>query len=345
LNRVLAILPTLALLVLLPAAEAREPSVKKGIWGPVTHNGVSQFPIYRELGAGVYHTRLRWHEVAASRPARPRDPRDPTYRWPAELSEAVRQARRYGMRVAVEVQGIPRWANGNRPSNWVPDQPGDFADFMGAAARKYKGVKYWVVWGEPTRRPNFMPLARTDSERPLTRRQSRGPRTYARILDASYSAIKRANRRAYVVGGNSFTKWRHRSPQLHQELTAALRAPAEDGPLGHNPFSARRPDLSDDLIREGMADSVTSTGSPSGSDRSLGSRPNGKKIKLWLGEYFIPTDHQNAEFGWWVTRATQASWLRSALRIVRRWDRIATLNWLSLATIRPTRQATRRIEA
>jgi hypothetical protein len=201
---------------------------------------------------------------------------------------------------------------------------------MGAAARKYKGVKYWVVWGEPTRRPNFMPLARTDSERPLTRRQSRGPRTYARILDASYSAIKRANRRAYVVGGNSFTNGDIAPRNFIKNLRLPSGRPPRMDLYGHNPFSARRPDLSDDLIREGMADFGDLDRLAVWIDRSLGSRPNGKKIKLWLGEYFIPTDHQNAEFGWWVTRATQASWLRSALRIVRRWDRIATLNWLSL---------------
>ena len=40
-----------------PNPAAARPSQKKGIWGPVTVNGVSQFPIYRDLGAGVFWTR------------------------------------------------------------------------------------------------------------------------------------------------------------------------------------------------------------------------------------------------------------------------------------------------
>ena len=58
---------------------ARAASLKKGIWGPVRVDGVSQFPIYRELGAGVYHTSLRWAKVATRRPVDPRNPRDPAY--------------------------------------------------------------------------------------------------------------------------------------------------------------------------------------------------------------------------------------------------------------------------
>src|SRR5215211_6451007 len=59
------------------------PSQKKAIWGPVRVDGVSQFPIYRDLGVGIYQIELHWNNVASSRPARPTDPSDPAYRWPA----------------------------------------------------------------------------------------------------------------------------------------------------------------------------------------------------------------------------------------------------------------------
>ena len=68
-------------------------------------------------------------------------------------------------------------------------------------------------------------------------------------------------------------------------------------------------------------------------DRYLGTTPAGKPIDLWLGEYAIPT--QPSEFGWYVAEETQASWLRSALRITRRWSRIRTLNWLTLRDVAP----------
>ena len=44
----------------------------------------------------------------------------------------------------------------------------------------------------------------------------------------------------------------------------------------------------------------------------------------------LPTDHANFEFNYWVTRATQARWIATALRITRRWKRIYTFGYLGL---------------
>ena len=40
-----------------PPADARYSS-KKAIWGPTKVNGVSQFPIYRDLGVGIFQMQL-----------------------------------------------------------------------------------------------------------------------------------------------------------------------------------------------------------------------------------------------------------------------------------------------
>ena len=40
-----------------PPADARY-SRKKAIWGPTKVNGVSQFPIYRDLGVGIFQMQL-----------------------------------------------------------------------------------------------------------------------------------------------------------------------------------------------------------------------------------------------------------------------------------------------
>ena len=40
-------------------------------------NGMSQFPIYRDLGVGIYQTFIDWRSAA---PARPLHARDPTIR-------------------------------------------------------------------------------------------------------------------------------------------------------------------------------------------------------------------------------------------------------------------------
>ena len=319
----------LASAVAAPSAEARR-SFKKGIWGPAQIGGISQFPIYRELGAGVYHASFSWASVATRRPQNPRDPDDPAYRWRPDVDFAVGEARRYGMRVAIMVKGTPRWANGGRSDNWAPKRPRDYADFMAAAVRRYPSVRYWIAWGEPTRRPNFRPLPpSTHPSRPLTRRQRVGPRLYSRLLDQAYGAIKSVNRRALVVGGNSFTSGQIGPRNWIRNLKLPSGRPPRMDLYGHNPFAARRPDLSKRPLVDGYADFCDLDDLASWVDRDLGRRPGGGKIRLWLGEYTTPTDHFSG-FNYRVSRRTQASWLASALRITRRWGRIETLNWLTL---------------
>ena len=45
----------------------------------------------------------------------------------------------------------PGWANGGHEPHWAPTDPGDFADFAVAASRRYPGVRYWMIWGEPSK--------------------------------------------------------------------------------------------------------------------------------------------------------------------------------------------------
>ena len=311
-------------------AHAR-PSAKKGIWGPVTVDGRSQFPIYRELGVGVFSLRLPWDGVAQVKPARPRDPRDPAYQWPAELDQAIKLATNAGIRVAVDIRNAPGWANGGHPPNWVPRRIADWRNFVTAAVRRYPGVDYWVIWAEPTRQANFMPLVFQDAPTvPLNARQRRPVQFYARLLDAAYGAIHRRRPRAKVVGGNSFVT----GDVSPLNWIRALKLPSGRVPrmdlYGHHPFTARRPDLSRPLIRPGLADYSDLDTLTQWIDFHLGRGPRGRPIKLFLGEFSIPSDHQSRVFGPWVSRATQATWIRSALRIARRWKRIETMVWLGL---------------
>src|SRR3954451_8608334 len=88
----------LLLALLMPAgASAAPPSLKKAIWGPVTVDGVSQFPIYSDLGVGIYEYTIAWDAIAPTRPSNPADPNDPVYVWPAELDLARSEAQRYGI--------------------------------------------------------------------------------------------------------------------------------------------------------------------------------------------------------------------------------------------------------
>ena len=56
------LLLAVTLVGLSPTANAA-PTRKKAIWGPVQVDGVSQFPIYRDLGVGIFQIRLGWDSV------------------------------------------------------------------------------------------------------------------------------------------------------------------------------------------------------------------------------------------------------------------------------------------
>src|SRR4051812_16239157 len=159
-------------------AGAAKPSIKKSMWGPIVRNGESQFPIYADLGVGLFQYTIGWHDVAPTRPIDPADPADPAYNWPAELDHAISEADHYGIKVSVMLIGAPPWANGGRDFNWAPDNPQDFATFAAAAAKRYPEVHHWMIWSEPTKGSNFQPLAPDNGRRLRTAAQLEAPHRY-----------------------------------------------------------------------------------------------------------------------------------------------------------------------
>jgi hypothetical protein len=318
-------------------AQARY-SAKKAFWGPGIVNGVSQFPRYRELGVGIYEQSLLWADVAPTRPAHPRDPRDPAYRWPEGLAEALAEANRYRMRVAIQIFGAPRWANGGHDQTWAPQNARDFADFAYAASRRYRSVHLWMVWGEPSKLLNFKPLtpARLGAAR-LTPAQASAPRRYARLLDAAYGALKRANLKNRVIGGMTFTSGAISAWQWIRYMRLPNGRPPRLDLYGHNPITWRAPSwrsppsccgLSDfnDLPRLGRA-----------VDRNLG---RGRRVPFFLSEFFLPTA-PDSELNIWVDPPVQAAWIREALKLVRRSSRIFAFGWIHLYDDPPSRDGSR----
>jgi hypothetical protein len=310
-------------------------STKKAIWGPGRVDGVSQFPIYRDLGAGIYELTLRWASVAPTKPAHAADPADPAYAWPEDVDFARAEGRKYGIRVAIQLTTAPRWANGGHAEEWAPRRAADFAAFARAAAKRYPDVKLWMIWGEPSRHENFMPLVHERRDHPLSPRQARAPQLYARILDASYAALKSVSRRNLVIGGNTFTTGDISPYNFIRNMRLPNGRPPRMDMYGHNPFTARRPDLGKHALGHGFADFSDLRRLASWVDAGLG---RGRRpIRLFLSEFFAPTDHANHEFNFHVTRRTQADWVSAALGIVRRWSRIYTLGWFSLYDDPPRR--------
>ena len=203
------------------------------------------------------------------------------------------------------------------------------ANFAVAAARRYPGVHHWMIWGEPSKASRFQPLVKATG-RHLSQRQKRGPRLYARMLDASYAALKRENRRNIVIGGNTWTG----GEVVPLNFIKAMRLPNGRRPrmdlYGHNPFSLREPNLASGPFGYGLADFSELDALARWLDRYGYRDARRRRLRVFISEFVLPTDHANFEFNYWVTRATQARWIATALRITRRWKRIYTFGYLGL---------------
>jgi len=322
-----------ALAVAAPTAMASRTD-RKAIWGPVTVNGVSQFPIYNDLGVGIFEMTLNWAADSPNRPRNPRDPRDPAYTWSADIDFALQQAAHYRMHVLLQVSQTPRWANGGRAPNYPPPNSGDLANFLTAAARRYPSVHLWMVWGEPDRKPNFaslVPASPTASR--LTRAQAAAPHLYAQMLDASYGALKRVGRRNLVIGGNTFTTGDIPTRLWIENLRLPNGRPPRMDLYGHNPFCWRAPNLGNPA-----SDPKNDKASWEVDFSDLGRLSRlvdgnlavpRQHIRLFLSEWMIPTG-PDSELNFYTTRAVQAQWITDAWRLVRSSPFIYALGWIHL---------------
>jgi hypothetical protein len=306
----------------------------KAMWGPALHNGQSLFPTYRELGVGIYEEGLDWFQVATRRPHNPRDPNDPAYVWPAELTRAIAEARRYHIQVALQVIGSPAWANGGKPWNWAPSNPQDYANFAIAASRRYPSVHLWMIWGEPSRSHNFEPL---DPVKPFAKpnvHQRSAPEHYARILDAAYGALKSVNRSNLVIGGMTYTTGDISTQQWIENMRLPDGKPPRLDMYGHNPFSYREPNLSNPPSQDQQIDFSDLGRLTKLVDRYLG-RPENPHPKLFLSEWTVPTAI-DLEFNFYVEPLLQAQWITAGLRVADELPSIYAVGWIHLYDEPPT---------
>ncbi|MHB8656860.1 MAG: hypothetical protein ACYC91_02745 [Solirubrobacteraceae bacterium] len=281
-------------------------------------DGNSAFPTYRRLGVQVLQLDLSWADSAPRRPAHPEDPADPAYRWPASVTEAARDAGRYGIDLCLLVQRSPAWSNGNRPPVWAPNDAGDYADFLVAASRRYPNVRLWMIWGEPNR--NLLP----DFE-PMPPNSPVGPRRYAVLLQAAYEALKRAARSNTVIGGDTGSFGTVEPADFLRWMRLPDGRPPELDLYGHNPYSRRFPDLREPPYFRGGRD-INDIDTLESQLTGTYHRP----VRLWLSEFTISSDHNNVAFDFHVSRAQQARWLRAAYSLAGSVPYVAGLGWFNL---------------
>ena len=321
-------LTTLLMVLSIPAQATATSPALKAMWGPSIHDGVSLFPTYRELGTKIYEDKLFWTSTATRRPRNPTNPDDPAYVWPAEITQAVAEAKRYHMQVALQIIGAPRWANGGKAWNWVPLHPQDYANFAIAAAKRYPSVHLWMIWGEPTRSPDFEPLVAAKPLAKLDAAQQVAPHIYARILDAAYGALKSVSPANLVIGGMTYTTGEISTQQWIENLRLPDGKPPRLDMYGHNPFSFRAPNLSNPPSPDQEIDFSDLGRLSKLVDRYLG-RPGNPDPKLFISEWTVPTK-VDLEFNFYVEPLIQAQWITDGLRVAGELPSVYAVGWIYL---------------
>jgi hypothetical protein len=316
----------LAAVAIFPAAaQARSTGHRalKMIWGTVDlANGQSAFPTYHKLGVQVFQIELNWAQTAPTKPADPQDPSDPAYHWPAELSQALTSAAHYHISVCVLVIGAPSWATGKQSPFTAPTHPGDFGNFLEAAAREYPAVHDWMIWGEPNRNANFSP---EPAHSPV------GPRRYALLLNAGYHALKSVSSKNVVIGGDN-ASYGTVNPQ---QFVNAMRLPNGKPPpldyFGLNPYTARPPAPHQAVCCKGGRDIDDLPAFESQLEQTYHHR-----VPLWLSEFTISSNTNNRAFNFHVSRKDQATWVTAAFKLVDSLSYVVGLGWFNLTDEPPS---------
>lgn len=139
-----------------------------------------------DIGAGWIRADLSWADVQPNSPQQ--------FVW-EPFDRVVDQARQRDLDVLPILSYTPAWAR--RPdcstSKCAPADPAQFAQFAGAAAKRYdkRGVHAWEIWNEPNSAGFWQPSA--------------DPVAYTRLLQASAEAIRAAQPNGVVVLGGLAT--------------------------------------------------------------------------------------------------------------------------------------------
>jgi hypothetical protein len=307
-------------------------TIKKSMWGsPVMHDGRSIFPILKDLGVGLYSIQVRWEMIAPTvKPVNPTDPNDPAYQWPQYLTDAVNEATANGMKVQLLIMGTPPWANGGREWFWIPNQVSDWSDFVTAVTRKYPVANHYMIWGEPNRAPNFQPS--TPAKRhtgKLNKAQAVAPRNYAILLDAAYAAIKAADPKDKVIGGNTYTAAGKDDINTYQ-WARYMKLPGGKRPRmdlwGHNPWGFTVPNFKAPPGRRGTVTFNDLQRLVKVLDKTF----KRKKLKLFLAEWGVPSGFKDKDLGYGLSLKKANQWINTAFRLTRKYKRIYSLGWVHL---------------
>ena len=205
----LALLALIALLAAPAASAHAAPRMPIGFfddpsfrWSPTRAENLRQAS---GVGASVIHTTATWATLAPTKPANPASGEDPAYKL-GDLDELVYQSGLYGLRVMIDINGTPKWANGGKAPNVMPTRLADLTTFAKMLATRYNGrqgrgtVALWSVWNEPNLQLFLTPQ--------YVGKKIVGPANYAKLFKAAYAGIKSGNPLSKVAIGETSARGR-----------------------------------------------------------------------------------------------------------------------------------------
>jgi len=148
------------------------------------------------LAEGLHATRVKanvlWYYVVGGKTARKKKaPKRIKYNW-SGYDALIANANAHGMKVQLALTGpAPAYATSNHRIGPMRPSAKKFKSFARAAAKHFKGrVDRYSIWNEPNHRGWIAPIKRQ-------------AKLYRAIYLAGYSAIKRADRHAKVLFGET----------------------------------------------------------------------------------------------------------------------------------------------
>jgi hypothetical protein len=226
-------------------------------------------PAVKSLGLGWIRVMYDWPWLEPSRGQ---------IDW-ASFDRGMARAKAQNLKVLVVVQGSPAWANGGRGDNEktppLPEFYGQFANYVAEMVRH--GADAVEIWNEPN---SAFWLPAPD------------PKTWAKLVVASYDAVKAVNPKTPVITGGvcPVDQGSLSSNSPANFLQAALEAVPEFGRkfdgVGHHPYVfADDPAAKDPLTAPYQYNAIWQTREM---QKVLAKYGDGDK-PFWFTEYGVPT--------------------------------------------------------
>lgn len=245
------------------------------------------------------------------------------FHWGA-VDQEVREARAVHLSIVMVITGCPPWAAiaGSKNRMWPqPKSSQKFGSFAAMVAKRYasKGVRDYEIWNEPNDSKFFQPSA--------------NPTAYTKMLIASYTAIRRVEKSAFIISGGLAPVLSRRGSQNPISFLRAMYAHGVKGhfdALGDHPYSF--PEPPNTFKRSSWWTQMSQT---KPSLRSIMAKHHDSGKRIWITEYGAPSGGPGG-----VSQKAQAVELRQAIIDARTKSWIGAIyiyTWQDLGRDRHTR--------